>query len=196
MCKGLWDRAYGLSSLSEKTRKSNRLQMLLQRQHFLLSYLKTLSVGPAGVWTYGLPLSRLVLDPLRLPGGGYEMCRDGMNLFQNESHSGILCIAPYCCVVALMMQHVDARYSCKRSERWLWHFRPLRHGWEKCTCLDYYLSHVSISCQQALRVLHLVNGSIILIYWFFTSFYRARQMSDFWAPSRVSWRSRPLLYWR
>ena len=45
MCKGLWDGAYGLSSLSEKTRKSNHLQMLLQRQHFLLSYLKTLSVG-------------------------------------------------------------------------------------------------------------------------------------------------------
>ena len=38
MCKGLWDGAYGLSSLSEKTRKSNHLQMLLQRQHFLLSY--------------------------------------------------------------------------------------------------------------------------------------------------------------
>ena len=34
MCKGLWDGAYGLSSLSEKTRKSNRLQMLLQRQDF------------------------------------------------------------------------------------------------------------------------------------------------------------------
>ena len=31
MCKSLWDKAYGLSSLSEKTRKSNRLQMLLQR---------------------------------------------------------------------------------------------------------------------------------------------------------------------
>ena len=46
MCKGLRD---GLSSLSEKTRKSNCLQMLLQRQYFLLSYLKTLSVGPAGV---------------------------------------------------------------------------------------------------------------------------------------------------
>ena len=30
MCRGLWDGAYGLSSLSEKTRKSNRLQMLLQ----------------------------------------------------------------------------------------------------------------------------------------------------------------------
>ena len=37
MCKGLWDRAYGLSSLSEKTRKSNRLEMFLQRQHFLHS---------------------------------------------------------------------------------------------------------------------------------------------------------------
>ena len=59
MCKGLWGGAYGLSSSSEKTRKSNCLQMLLQRQHFLLSYLKTVSVGPAGVWAYGLPLSRL-----------------------------------------------------------------------------------------------------------------------------------------
>ena len=29
--------------------KSNRLQMSLQRQHFLLIYLKTLSAGPAGV---------------------------------------------------------------------------------------------------------------------------------------------------
>ena len=37
-----------LSSLSEKTRKSNHLQMSLQRKHFLLSYLKTLSVGLAG----------------------------------------------------------------------------------------------------------------------------------------------------
>ena len=40
MCKGLWDGAYGLSSLSEKTRKANHLQMLF-RQHFLLTYLKT-----------------------------------------------------------------------------------------------------------------------------------------------------------
>ena len=66
MCKGLWDGAYGLSSLSEKTRKSNLLQTLLQRQHFLLSYFKTLNVGLAGVWTYGLTLSRLALIPLSL----------------------------------------------------------------------------------------------------------------------------------
>ena len=51
----LWDGAYGLSSFSEKTRESNHLQMSLQRQHFLLSYLKTLGVGPAGVWTHDLP---------------------------------------------------------------------------------------------------------------------------------------------
>jgi len=42
------DGAYSLSSLSEKTRISNHVQMSLQRQHILLSYFKTLSVGP--VW--------------------------------------------------------------------------------------------------------------------------------------------------
>ena len=62
--KVLWDGTYGFSSLSEKTRKSNHLQMSLQRQHFLLSYLKTLSVGPAGVWTRDLPLGRPALSQL------------------------------------------------------------------------------------------------------------------------------------
>ena len=41
-------KSYGFSSLSEKIRKSIRSQISLQRQHFLLSYLKTLSVGPTG----------------------------------------------------------------------------------------------------------------------------------------------------
>ena len=49
--KELWDGTSDLSSLSEKTRKSNHLQMKLQRQHFLLSYLKTLSVGPVELTT-------------------------------------------------------------------------------------------------------------------------------------------------
>ena len=44
----------GFLSLSEKTRKSNHLQIYtdiyLQRQPFLLSYLKTLSVGAARVF--------------------------------------------------------------------------------------------------------------------------------------------------
>ena len=44
--KVLWDGTHGFSSLSEKTRKSNHLQMSLQRQHFLLSYLRSQSVGP------------------------------------------------------------------------------------------------------------------------------------------------------
>ena len=68
--KVLWDGTYGFSSLSEKTRKSNHLQMSLQRQHFLLSYLKTLSVCQAGVWTRYLPLSRPVLFHLSSPRGG------------------------------------------------------------------------------------------------------------------------------
>ena len=54
----------GFSSLSKKTRKSNHLQMSLQRQHFLLSYLKTLSVGSARVLTPDLPLSRPALSQL------------------------------------------------------------------------------------------------------------------------------------
>ena len=54
--KVLWHGTYGFSSLSKKTRKSNHLQMSLQRQHFLLSYLTTLSVGLAEVWTRDLPV--------------------------------------------------------------------------------------------------------------------------------------------
>ena len=68
----LWEGTYGLSSLSEKTRKSNRLQMSLQRQHFLLSYLKTLSVGPAGVQTHDLPHGNPVLNQLSQPVGGTQ----------------------------------------------------------------------------------------------------------------------------
>ena len=47
--KVMLDGTVGFLSLSEKTRKSNHLQMSLQRQHFFLSYLKTLSFGPVGV---------------------------------------------------------------------------------------------------------------------------------------------------
>ncbi len=46
--KDAGDGAYGLSSLSEKTRISNHLKMSLQRQHILLRYFKTLSVSP--IW--------------------------------------------------------------------------------------------------------------------------------------------------
>ena len=54
---------YGFLFLFEKTRKSNHLQMSL--------HLKTLSVGPAGVRTHDLPLSRLVLSQLSSAGDGY-----------------------------------------------------------------------------------------------------------------------------
>ena len=65
----LWDGTYGLSSLSEK---SNHLQMSLQRQHLLLSYLKTLSVGLAGVWTHDLPHGSPMLNQLSQPVGGFD----------------------------------------------------------------------------------------------------------------------------
>ena len=52
--------------LIREARKSNRLQMSLQRQHFLFSYLKTLSVGPARVRARDLQLSRPALSQ----GGG------------------------------------------------------------------------------------------------------------------------------
>ena len=60
------------SSLSEKIRKSNRSQMSLQRQHFLLSYLKTLSVGPARDRTRDLPLSRPALSQLSRTGDAHQ----------------------------------------------------------------------------------------------------------------------------
>ena len=62
------------SSLSEKTRRYNYFQMSLQRQHSLISYLKTLSVGPAGVWTHNQPLCRPALSQLSLPGSAYTKC--------------------------------------------------------------------------------------------------------------------------
>ena len=42
-------------ALSKKTRESNRLQMALQRQHFLLSYLILPSIGLASVLIPGPP---------------------------------------------------------------------------------------------------------------------------------------------
>ena len=49
-------RAYGLSSLSEKTEKFNHLQMSFQGQQFLLSYLKTLGRRPPGWQTGAYPI--------------------------------------------------------------------------------------------------------------------------------------------
>ena len=44
--------------------KSNHLQIKLQRQHFLLSYFKILSVDPAGVRTRDLPRDSTMLNQL------------------------------------------------------------------------------------------------------------------------------------
>ena len=44
--------------------------MLLQRQHFLLRYLKALSVGPAGGRTHGLPRDSPMAQPTEPPVRG------------------------------------------------------------------------------------------------------------------------------
>ena len=54
--KLLWSGAYGISSLSEKTKKFNRLQMSFHRQQFLLSNLKTLRWWPPGWQTGAYPI--------------------------------------------------------------------------------------------------------------------------------------------
>ena len=46
--------------------------MKLQRQHFLLSYLKTLSVGPVGVSNSQPPASQPGEQPSELPVGGVQ----------------------------------------------------------------------------------------------------------------------------
>ena len=80
----------GLSSLSEKTWKSNHLRMLLQRQRFLLSYLKTLSVGPAGVelTTYRM-IARCSTNGARCSA---EQCRCAV---QCRTTRGVLTIERY-----------------------------------------------------------------------------------------------------
>ena len=64
-------RAYGLTSLPEKTRKSNHLQMLEQRKHLLLNYFKNPSVGPAGNRNPSLPHDRLAPNQLGAVNNDY-----------------------------------------------------------------------------------------------------------------------------
>jgi len=46
---------------------SDHLKMLLERQHFVLGYFKTLSVGPLWVRTHDLLHGSLILDQLSHP---------------------------------------------------------------------------------------------------------------------------------
>ena len=64
-------RAYGLTSLSEKTRKSNHLQMLEQRHHLHLNYFKTLKCWSGRESNPSLPHDRLATYLLGKPGWEY-----------------------------------------------------------------------------------------------------------------------------
>ena len=107
----LCDGIYGFSSLSEKSRKSNRSQMLFQRQHFLLSYLKTLSVGPAGVRTRDIPLRRPALSQLSQPGGGWSVYSGKLNENRQvvSSHDGEF-VVNLLLTCLLPARHLSSRY--------------------------------------------------------------------------------------
>ena len=92
----VWDGAYGLSSSCKEAWKSYRLQMSLQRQHFLLSYLKTLSVGPARVWTLQ-SIVQLIFSTLSYQS--FTRCRQGhQSLASSYFHK-----TNRCCKLTLMM---------------------------------------------------------------------------------------------
>ena len=91
-CEELWDGTSGLSSLSEKTRKSNHGQM--QRKQWHLGYLKTPSVGPAGAWTHDLPHGSPALYQLSQPVGGrspslalFDLCDRISSAFDRREHT-------------------------------------------------------------------------------------------------------------
>ena len=105
---------YGFLSLSEKTRKStwsNRLQMLLERQHFLLSYLKSLSVVPVGVRTRDLPLSRPALPHCLVNQGALNL-RTVL-----KSKTGFRNLKWFPSSVALT---VSCLWGCKQKKEWPW----------------------------------------------------------------------------
>ena len=92
---------YSFSSLSKTTTKSNCFQMSLQRQHFLVSYLKTLSVGLArvlvrpGCWSgQGVGPARVLVRPGCWSGQGVGLAgvlvRPGCWSGQGVGPAGVL----------------------------------------------------------------------------------------------------------
>lgn len=58
----LRDGAYGISPLSNKTGETNHFKMQLKKQHFALSHLKTVTVGPASAQTHYHPHGSSILN--------------------------------------------------------------------------------------------------------------------------------------
>ena len=97
MCKGSfkrdWTYVFILTSLSAKTRRSNHLQMLGQRQHLLLNSLKALSVGPAGNRTQASSMGRLA--PYQL-GYNQAVSRKFFHFWQTMRTASGLCEQSMC----------------------------------------------------------------------------------------------------
>ena len=65
--------------------------MSQQRQHILLSYFKTLSVRPAGIWTRDLPLSRLVPIQLFVKQMYFPKCKHYIKRYKQQKWTSKNC---------------------------------------------------------------------------------------------------------
>ena len=93
--------AYGLSSLAEKIRMSNHLEMLQQRQHILLSYFKTPSL-----------VAVLSLNP-QLPAR-QEHLRD---VERNDQNTSSKPVARQFNLLSLFSLHLGYLKGCKTPEQ-------------------------------------------------------------------------------
>ena len=87
------------------------------RQHFLLSYFKTQSVGPAGIRIYNFLLSTPALSQLSLTGGGVDV----LELCFNETSKKAKSIRPYLVCshrtqLAVQCNHSMFSVGCEGSE--------------------------------------------------------------------------------
>ena len=105
---------YAFSSLFEKTRRSIKsLQMSLQRQHFLPSYLKILSVGPAWVWTHDLLLSRPALSQLSQQDGNTSAAQAIVKLCANRCNNSQHCWPSNVGICCVSLHKARSLTSCK-----------------------------------------------------------------------------------
>ena len=117
--------------------------MSLQRQYFLLSYLKTPSVGLAGVWTRDLPLRRPAPFHLNKPGGSSieltiwanqkavkKVCLFYFHLFHICRYQKIIIIT-----VFLYTKSLYLKVICNRADAWMLHL-----GYLWFTILTWFVS--------------------------------------------------------
>ena len=79
--------------------------MSLQRQHFLISYLKTPSVGPAGIRTHDLPHGSPVLNQLSQPVGEKvgQLFQVAIHFHPSQTQLSLIITGSFCAQVGLLL---------------------------------------------------------------------------------------------